>query len=304
MPAAKPKKVAKRKPMVATRASRGAGKLSPPAAQPPYEVKAPVDTPRARQQALTELHSELRAIPKRKLLKINGNVLAAAKVVLQCVPHVAPYLPRIATLPEVNQALVKNLEKIALAMLAAGANRPASKYKVRADIAAAYQEGIELKELLRDCVKLLIKRGLLPSNSLTFPEGARGYVNTGKDLTGLAQIFSRHAEAIRGKSPITLQDIERAQVLGKLLAGAGDDRYRFTPEQEAAELLFHQAHTLLLMAYNEVRRCIRFLDPEAEPRVVPPLFPRMRRKNGASSADAHGEVGTAPRRGRSTRPEA
>lgn len=235
------------------------------------------NTPRAREQALRELEGTLRAIPKTQLLTLRADSSAVGQRALEQLRHIAPYLPRIAKLPEVNHFWVNNLEKIALALLAVSANKP-DPQRVRSDIAAAYQTGFELKGFLRDCVKVLIRSQVLPADALDTVEASRAYTGTGKELTALARLLTRHAAAIRGKTPITSEDVTQAVTLGKLLTKQGDARYQLTESEEDAALLHQQAYTLLVLAYSEVQRCIRFLDAEAEPRVVPTLFPRRGRK--------------------------
>lgn len=131
-------KPVERKPGVPTKANRRAKSASPIARIAKAQSAVTSNTPQTREQALREIQGVLRAIPKTKLLKIHANSDVIGKLVLDRVSDIAPYLPRIAKLPEVNHFWVNNLEKIALALLAVSANRPSSRNKVRPDIAAAY----------------------------------------------------------------------------------------------------------------------------------------------------------------------
>lgn len=146
------------------------------------------------------------------------------------------------------------------------------------------QSGCELKSILRACAKVLIKRQLLPADCLDTIEVSRAYVDTGAELTALAKLFRHHADAIRGKTPIMPEDIARAVALGCLLSKEGEARYQPTKADEDAELLYQRAFTLLVLAYSEVRRCIRFLDAKAELRVVPTLFQNRGRKKNSQRA--------------------
>lgn len=294
MSATKPTKRSKRKPAQSAKSTRTAKSSSSTSIRTRANAADTSNTPQAREQALRDLQGVLRAIPKSKLLRIHASPDIIGKLVLERTHEIAPYLPRIARLPEVNHFWVNNLAKIALALLAVRAHRLAARNKPRADLAAAYQSGSELKGVLHDWVRILIRRKLLPGDCLDTIEVSRSYTGTGRELTALAKLLRHHAAAIHGKTPITPEDIARAAALGGLLTREGEARFQRTQMDEDAALLYQQAYTLLVLAYDEVRRCIRFLDAGAEPRVVPSLFQnRGRKKNteGASERAIDAELG-------------
>jgi hypothetical protein len=121
-------------------------------------------------------------------------------------------------------------------------------------------------------------RGLLPSGSLKGVVGGRGFLNTGKELTILAKVLTAHGRVIIAKTPITAEEIERCKQLARQLSDSDATRARSAQASVNAALLRQRAYTLLMLSYNEVQRCIAFLDPAAAPRVVPTLSPSRKRK--------------------------
>lgn len=108
--------------------------------------------------------------------------------------------------------------------------------------------------------------------------GSIGYRNVGRELTVLDKLLTSNAALITSKTPITTDEIVRCKALARQLSKSDSARDQFALASSSALLLRRRAYTLLMWAYNEVRRCVRFLDPAAASRVVPTLFPRRKRK--------------------------
>lgn len=239
-----------------------------------------VATAEACDQALATLRETLEAIPESKLIAISTEPRAVGQAALERVAGVRAYLPQIARLPDVNMFWVNSFESIALALLAADAHVPA-RGKVPPELRANYQEALSLRQNIQACLMPLIARGLLPSDCLEAVVGAVGYRNVGRELTVLDKLLTSNAALITSKTPITTDEIARCKALARQLSKSDSARDQFALASSSALLLRRRAYTLLMWAYNEVRRCVRFLDPAAASRVVPTLFPSRKRGKGA-----------------------
>lgn len=240
-----------------------------------------VATAEACDQALATLRETLEAIPESRLIVISTEPRAVGQAALERVAGVRAYLPQIAKLPDVNMFWVNNFELIALALLATDTHAPSrAGAKVPPELRASYQEAMGLRQSVQACLTMLIGRGLLPSDCLEAVVGAVGYRNVGRELTVLDKLLTSNAALITSKTPITADEIARCKALARQLSKSDSARNEFAHASNSALLLRRRAYTLLMWAYNEVRRCVRFLDPAAASRVVPTLFPSRKRKKG------------------------
>jgi hypothetical protein len=243
---------------------------------PTVAVTKAVD-PLALRQALEVLRPTYTSLTEAQLLPIRIDPPSAAMQVLNQLDEIEPYREKIVLLPFVNQTLVNNLEPAALALLEVYSQNQVA-VKLPPGVMETYREATGLRDELRDEAIILERRGLIPKGSLATVSGDRGYRNTAVELTALGNVLRDSWEKIAGKCAITPEEVDRCSVLAQLLFRNADDRLQRATVPGHLALLKQQAYTLLMLAYDEVHRCIEFLDKPALERVVPTLFQGRGRK--------------------------
>jgi len=201
---------------------------------------------------------EMKALSPAELLPINIDIPGAVTTVLGVQPEVIALNDRIAKLPEFNVELPEKLGIYAMALahaqtLHAMASAPASAIIPLSD------EGTTLRATLLTDANALVQRDLMDGNQLKELKGSVGYKNLAFDLQILAQAFRNSAETIQGKCATTPAEVQRAEeIAAQLLKLAG------LQEQGPASIVATadiraRAFTLLVNAYNQVRRGVSYL---------------------------------------------
>lgn len=230
-------------------------------------------------QSLEKFRPMFCAVADVQLVPIRVELSTAAMWVLNHLDEAAPFRERIARLVEVNHDWIDNLEGIAMAAL-----EVASQCKVRSksppEVLETYQEASLLRDNLRHQALALQRSKLLPRGATGAVSGKRGYRNTAVDLSALGNVLRDNWHNIVGKTSITRDDIDRCSVFAQLLFRNSEDRRRRGSLPAHLALLKQQAYALLMLAFEELRRCITFLDRSALDRVAPTLFQRSTGKRG------------------------
>jgi len=126
-------------------------------------------------------------------------------------------------------------------------------------LAALHAEARELRDTLRADLRPLIQRGLVPKPGPRFSTGRSGYKNASTDLFALALFFDNHKASLVGRSCIQPADLGRAQRLAIRLLRTVGLRAHAPKRVAAASEERQRAYTLVLRAYDEVRRAVGFL---------------------------------------------
>lgn len=198
------------------------------------------------------------AVPLDALRPVNIDVPTAATLVLGVVRKVAAFRARLAALPEFDLALVDALEDLAMATLHAHAAW-ASASVASVPIAGLVEEAILLREQLLADARSLVLRKMIDPSSLEKIKGGAGYRNAGMDLLELASALNAVWPRISGRTAVTEADLTRAESLGaEIMLAVGQREHA---EAEAADVgtTRARAFTLLVRAYDELRRGIGYL---------------------------------------------
>ncbi len=247
--------------------------------------------PLALRQALTKLRPLYAALPDAARLPIRVDPPSAAMQVLNQLDEIEPYRAKIVQLPFVNQDYIVNLEPAAMGLLEVYSQSQVAG-KLPPEVMKTYREATTFRDGIKDEAGILVRRGLLPRGSLEAVSGDHGYRNTAVDLTALGNVLRDHWSVIAGKCAITAEEIDRCSVVAQMLFRNADDRLQRVVVPAHLTLLKQQAYTYLVLAFEELRRCIEFLDRDALDRIAPSLFQGRGRKPGTGAVDP--AIGTVP----------
>jgi hypothetical protein len=103
-------------------------------------------------------------------------------------------------------------------------------------------------------------------------ERQRGYRNVAVELSALVAVMQQHWSAIQGRTGVTTEELSTASLLAQQLFRNGASRDARHPHQVEASLLRNQAFTVLTGSYEQMRRCIAFLEPEDAEQLAPSLY--------------------------------
>ncbi len=199
------------------------------------------------------------ALPVADLNPVNLDVSHVVVTVLGALPRIQALRAEMTAALHPNLVQhVDSLEPYALALdwahiVHAAASAPDDHLP---ELAARARQ--QREQLLSDA-RALAHRGLVNSAPLQRLEGGRGYLNVARDLGVLVHLLREHWSVIAGKTPIELRELDEAESLFDQITLAVAARQR-TPEQIAAAADDRQrAFTLLVNAYDQVRRIVAFL---------------------------------------------
>ncbi len=244
----------------------------------------------------------IEAVPLEAVRHINTDVGAAATTVLGLMGRIFAFRERFLTLPDFDITYVDRLEDLAKAtlhiqaMLTTIGSGPAA-------IDEMIAEGVELREILTHDAKSLVLRKQLDGAILAGLDGGNGRRKLGLDLIGIANGVRPALERLGGKTTLTAEDLDRAEVLGARIVKAVGDR-EFA-ESQAAELqhLRAKAFTLLVKSYDQIRRAVAYFRHDEGD--VDVLFPSLFAGKKARTRDegAPANTGTKPQLGDSQSPD-
>lgn len=240
--------------------------------------------PNRLQRALDLHRAELEAIRPEQFASVNVSIPEAAMLVLNATKRWAPYAERIGTLSaEVNGAQIAKIAGFARATLQAHANLVITSAPEN-QLHATLQQGMKLGDRLSAEAKVLAERGLLPVKSLVQIDHTTGYRAVAMELTALATLLGNSWSGIAGKTAITLQDLDEAKLIANKIFEDAAERDLRHPEIVEARKLRMQAFTAMVRAYEEMRRCIAFLEPSKLEDLAPALS-QVRGRGNASQPE-------------------
>ncbi len=262
-------------------APRNVANAASDADSPSAVNRLPTVDPMALHQALVTVTPMLRDIAEQDFIPIRLDSPTIAMCLLNRLRSIEPYRETIAILPLVRQDWLTHLEPIALALIHVDS---LSKITIKESpaVRATFQEASRLRARLRGPVAVLQQHGLLPNALVTKQEGKRGYVQTAQDLMLFGNLLRDHWNAIAGCTAITIDEVDRCSVLAQMLFRNAESRKVHAALPADLDLLKRQVYTLFLLAYDELRRCLEFIERGAADRVAPTLYQGRGRKPGAA----------------------
>lgn len=237
----------------------------------------------ALHEALETVMPMLQEIAEQDLIPIRLDSPTIAMRLLNRLSAIEPFRATIAILPLVRQDWLTKLEAIALALIQVDSLSRVS-VKLSPAVKAMFKEAAGLRDRLRGPVTILQKNGLLPHAPLTKQEGKRGYVQTAQDLILFGNLLRDNWDTIDGRTTITMAEVDRCSVLAQLLLRNAASRRDRAVLPADLKLLKRRAYTLFLLAYDELRRCLEFIERGAADRVAPTLYQGRGRKPGLPKA--------------------
>jgi hypothetical protein len=221
----------------------------------------------------------------KQLVPLNVNLVDAVTMVLGKLPQIMPYREPAQGLAGFDVGCFDELGAYARAAghahtLWRGSSEPVS------DLAALVEEGTALRALLLADIAALRLHRLIPTDSLAPFDARVGFKKLGFDLMMLAGLLWGHWAQIEHKIPLERADLDRANLLSDRIINAVGAREEGPRARAAAAEQRLRNFTLLVRAYEEVRRAIGFFHPKRREleKIAPSLYTERQRKRRKPSA--------------------
>lgn len=229
--------------------------------------------------------AEIEAVEEDAFPPLNLDGRSAVATVFGVLPQVRELRDRMAQLPEFDMALVDGLEDYAEAAAEAD-SRFVLATEPEEDVVVLNAEGIKIRETLRWDARALANRGLIHPAQLDKFNGFTGYKNVGFELVAWATLMRQSWHVIEGKTALTAEEVRHAKQLGERLVRAAGLREQAPVVIADVTRIRRQALALLVKAYAEVRRGVRFLcDEEDIETIAPSLYQGRPRKKSAAPTE-------------------
>ncbi len=240
---------------------------------------APADDTQYR-QALEAVRPEMAALPEEKLQTINLDIPESVKLVRGSMADILPFKERVAAvLPTFDVGLFDRLETYAMALGYANTRHRALSSPAE-PIEKLQEEAIEVRELLLSDLNALAFRGLVDATRLAEVKRVNGYNNVAQEVMLMTELARKSWPAIANRTLLTLDEITRAQKVAERLVKASGEKEQIQPSTTKEHDDRRRAYTLLVNAYDEIRRAITFVrwNEEDVDEIAPSLYQKGRRK--------------------------
>jgi hypothetical protein len=209
--------------------------------------------------AFEALAPELAAIPAETLIKVNlyvpkvvGTVMAKLRSIRTLRPKIEEYLPKF------NLARFDRLETIVLALFYAhGAHLVASR--PTPPLPALTERGTKLRRILLADASTQAERELFSEEVLADIRKGTGYQDLGEDLIALVSLYRSRWAEVKPTSGVSLAELDEAESLAAPLLVAAEERGMIPENRAKAIEQRRRAFTLLIDAYDDVRRAALYL---------------------------------------------
>lgn len=255
------------------------------------KAAASTPAPEHAAEAFALLRDEILAVPEAELLRINVDIPRAAGRGTLAAERIAVLMPLLRELPRYDAARVERLGLYALALHHAH-DLATEAGTARTVLRALRAEAVPLREGMLRSAELLAHFGLVSAKRVAAIRSGHGLADMADDVIALGRLYLEEWPRVVGKTPITLEMVERAPVLGvaihKALAQREVERSPLVPPDDP-RYVQAQAFTLFARVYDEARRGVSFLrwrERDAS-RLVPTLYPQRPRR---SESEEVGEV--------------
>jgi hypothetical protein len=209
--------------------------------------------------AYQELEPELRSLPESSLVPLNTDVVTATATVLARLPRILSFRDQVVReLPHFPVEAFDRLEIVtkAAAWAQAGAVLPQGPNQALRDRRARLSA---IRATFLADLRALAHRGLVdlaPLGELRHPQG---FTNAAAQVSTLVGFLRDHWDAIQHKTAITQAEIEEAKRLSEQMKYLLARRHASKSDVGPQRLLRHQAFTLFVRTYDEVRRALTYL---------------------------------------------
>jgi hypothetical protein len=236
--------------------------------------------------AFARVRPEIDALPREQVRRINLYVPAAVTLVLGVLPRLLSLREQMKKdLPNHPADALDKLRDYALALYHAHI-LTLPRDKVETHLRTLLSEAMPLRERLLRSAELLADFGLVDAKRVAAIRRGAGHIDAANDLLALGILLRKAWPALAGKTPLTLDEVGRAEDLGVLLIEALGQRQLGTDgsaDPREAEVRRAKAYTLFFRAYDECRRAVIYLrwrEGDAD-QIAPSLLQaRGRRRRG------------------------
>ena len=229
-----------------------------------------------------------------QLLPVNLDVLAASRAVSETFPRITMMREALRSLPDFDIAEVDRIQTYAEALLHAN-----TKYLAAASPTAELPAMVAKATMLRDTfiadIRALATRHTLDDRRLGELKGGTGYLAIASDLGVVTSMLQDTWETIQGKTNVSAAELDEAQRLYPQIVFISDGNAKQATVLQAASEERARAFTLLVNAYEQVRRAATFLRWSQDD--ADKMFPSLWTQKGAGrpkKADATTPVTDAP----------
>ncbi len=204
------------------------------------------------------MEAAVRALPEQDLLPLNLDVPSTVTTVLGAWPEIRAFRDTVAALPGANMTAFDNLRDYALALahthgLFRGlAGPPDGLAKMAEDLS-------NIRDMLFADAMALAKRGVFDETRIAKLRSGLGYKSLAFDVVGLVQVLRERWADISNRTGVQQAELDHAAQLAQRLVTAVGLKEQQPVAANGVPLLRQQAFTLLVKAYDEVRRAISFL---------------------------------------------
>ena len=209
-------------------------------------------------QAFDRCRAQLAAVKPEQFVPINVDVKSAVVTVLGSLEEIKGLRAEMATLAKTDLALVDALEDYALSTQEANARYGYAAAPSPA-VAVFHEEALKLRETLRLTAQIAAHHGLIGEERLAGFKGLAGYKNVGNEVYGYATMLLEFWPSLAGKVPVTEAQLLDAKKVATDLLYAVGLKEEAPAKMAEAGLARNQAFTLMMRAYDEVRRAVSYL---------------------------------------------
>jgi hypothetical protein len=238
----------------------------------------PINGPRLR-SALEKIRRELDALSRDDLAPINFEPISAVVTARGAYPNIAKYREAILELPNFQAEHFEQFELYVQAAYCAqtllqAASSPPEQFQ------ELITEASQLRENLLSDATALAKRGLMSALPLENLKGNTSFKTIASDLMILTHLFRGVWPKLIGKTCVTEEELDRAEVLSDEVIYDLGQREHAPAKIADVSLERQKAYTLFLTAYDQLRRAITFIrwnEGDAD-EIAPSLYAGRKRK--------------------------
>jgi len=203
------------------------------------------------------VEAEVRAVPEESLRALNLDVPSIVTTVLGAWPEIFALRADVASLPGFDMSRFDKLRDYALALAHThGAFRglagpPDGLTKLAEELAG-------IRDMLFADAMALAKRGVFDEARVAKLRSGPGYKSLAFDVVGLVQILRERWAEISGRTGVQQAELDHAAQLAQRLVTSVGLKEQQPVATGGVALLRQQAFTLLVSAYDQVRRAISY----------------------------------------------
>lgn len=238
---------------------------------------------RSAEAAFLEHAAEIAAVPDAEMLPVNVDLLSALGIMASRAEELMAYKAQIQALaPSYDTSCFDKLGGYIRAarwaqVLVSTASRPPESIQKLLDA------NIAARARLVDDVEVLARRELVDPAYAVELRGINGHRNVAFDTLLLAGVLRKSWAKIKGKTAVTMAEIEEAERLSERLSTELERRDRQQDVRAEAGVTRQKAFTLAYGAYDQIDRAVTFVrwNEGDAAEIVPTIYTKRARKRVA-----------------------